>query len=203
MGTRSKDKIRAVLFDWGDVLMFYDGLYRECARHFDCDEASFKAAFKEYEPLFEEGMDEMQIWSNVAKKLGKPAPAEPIWRNAFESVYNENTGLFSLISKLKTEGYKVGLVTNTETALMNFIKEKESYEIFDMIAYSCEPEIMSRKPKTKIFDIACKRLGIPPNQAVFIDNNSDNVAAFQIIGGKGIIYNGQSPEAIHQTIRLA
>ena len=45
---------------------------------------------------------------------------------------------------------------------------------------------------TKKFDVACRRLGITPNEAIFIDDRQDNVGAAVSLWMHGIVYKNNN-----------
>jgi len=78
------------------------------------------------------------------------------------------------------------------------IREEEKYklsEITDLIVYSYEEGLA--KPDPQIYEIACRRLEVQPNQAIFLDDRAENVTAANNLGMRGILFSGTS-QAIDQ-----
>ena len=43
-----------------------------------------------------------------------------------------------------------------------------------------------RKPDREIYELTCARMGIEPTEAVFVDDNADNVAAARAFGMEAV-----------------
>lgn len=57
-------------------------------------------------------------------------------------------------------------------------------ELFDAVVISCEVGL--RKPDPRIFRHAAERLGVPPEQCVFVDDIAHNVRAAEQVGMVGV-----------------
>src|SRR5579863_1311872 len=53
-------------------------------------------------------------------------------------------------------------------------------EMCDLIIYTHEEGIA--KPDLRIFELACKRLGVQPSQMLFLDDSLQNIAAAHALG---------------------
>jgi putative hydrolase of the HAD superfamily len=68
-------------------------------------------------------------------------------------------------------------------------KEQELYgfeELTDLIVYS--HEVGMSKPDPRIYHLTCDRLGVTPDEALFVDDVPEYVAAAQAIGMRGVRY---------------
>jgi len=63
------------------------------------------------------------------------------------------------------------------------------------VVYSYEEGLA--KPDPQIYEIACRRLEVQPNQAIFLDDRAENVTAANNLGMRGILFSGTS-QAIDQ-----
>ena len=43
-----------------------------------------------------------------------------------------------------------------------------------------------RKPEREIYELTCSRMGIAPTEAIFVDDNADNVAAARAYGMEAV-----------------
>jgi FMN phosphatase YigB (HAD superfamily) len=48
-----------------------------------------------------------------------------------------------------------------------------------------------RKPEREIYALTCERLGIEPDEAVFVDDNAENVAAARAFGMEAVHFGDQ------------
>ena len=83
------------------------------------------------------------------------------------------------------KNYKIALISNTGRLHSNYwIKKYKLKEIFPVRVFSYKVKI--QKPHKKIFRAALKKLKVKPNEAVFIDDRSENVKGVKKLGIQGI-----------------
>ena len=95
------------------------------------------------------------------------------------------------IRELKDRGLRLGLLTNN-------VKEFGEHwrtmfpldELFEEVVDSSH--VGMRKPERGIYELTCQRMGIVPTEAVFIDDNADNVAAARAYGMQAVHF-GENP----------
>ena len=95
------------------------------------------------------------------------------------------------IRELKTRGLRLGLLTNN-------IKEFGEHwratfpidELFEDVVDSSH--VGMRKPDREIYELTCARLRITPQEAIFVDDNLDNVAAARSYGMEAVHF-GEDP----------
>jgi epoxide hydrolase-like predicted phosphatase len=94
---------------------------------------------------------------------------------------------------LKDRGFRIGLLTNN-------VKEfGDNWRAMFPIDELCEDVVDSshvgmRKPERAIYELTCARLGVAPEEAVFIDDNADNIAAARDYG-MHTVHFGEDPWA--------
>ena len=95
------------------------------------------------------------------------------------------------IRELKDRGLRLGLLTNN-------VKEFGEHwrtmfpleELFEEVVDSSH--VGMRKPERGIYELTCTRMGIAPDEAVFIDDNLDNVQAARAYGMEAVHF-GENP----------
>jgi epoxide hydrolase-like predicted phosphatase len=95
------------------------------------------------------------------------------------------------IRELKARGLRLGLLTNN-------VKEFGEHwrtmfpleELFEEVVDSSH--VGMRKPERGIYELTCKRMGIVPAEAVFIDDNVDNIDAARAYGMQ-VVHFGVNP----------
>lgn len=181
--------IKAVIFDWGGVLI--ENPAREMAGYIAISLGvpmeTFNNAYRELIPAFQKGtISEGFVWEKICGELNVPKPeVSSLWREAFRSVYTPKEEIFSLASQLKGGGYKVGFLSNAEVPAMNFFHEQH-YDTFDVTVFSCAEGTM--KPERRIYEITLERLGVQPNQAIFIDDREDFIDGAKEMGINTILF---------------
>ena len=182
-------KIESVIFDWGGVLIDdpRPGLLRYCADAFGVSEELYMPVHDSFLDAFQNGLiSEEAFWREISQKLGKPAPSVPsLWSRAFRAAYVPKRGVFALASSLQARGYKTALLSNTELAAAEFLREL-NYDMFDALIVSCTEGVA--KPERRIYEIAVERLGTKAERSVFIDDRLDYVQGARNAGLSAILF---------------
>lgn len=85
--------------------------------------------------------------------------------------------------------YKVGMISNASPGSMDkYFTQDERKKYFDDVVVSCEVDLI--KPWPQIYLLAAERLGIAPQEAVFVDDSSLNCDGAQKVGMHAIVYAG-------------
>ena len=83
--------------------------------------------------------------------------------------------------------YQTAILSNSFAGARR--KEQERYqfgELCDLIIYSHEEGI--EKPDRRIFELTCERLGVQPEEIVFLDDFAPHVAAARELGIHAILF---------------
>ena len=96
-----------------------------------------------------------------------------------------NTRLFDFILASR-QHYLTAMLSNVSAAIWNYYTPEELNKYFDQVILSYQEGIA--KPDPRIYQLACQRLGVQPNECVFTDDNPVNVAAADKVGMHGIIF---------------
>jgi len=91
------------------------------------------------------------------------------------------------LSQVRARGYKTGLVSNIAAYRANWLTEFELAHYFDALVLSCETGML--KPEREMYLTAAQRLGIPPEECVFVDDVPPYVAAAKAVGMTGVRIN--------------
>lgn len=181
--------IRAVIFDWGGVLIddVIPFLTTYVAHHLGiCREDALVQIGCHHVDFAKGVIDEDIFWENICKALDVEKPnGSSLWKEALKAGCLEKHDVFLLIDWLKIQGYKIGLLSNCEFPAVEFFHEC-NYTQFDVCVFSCEEGIC--KPDRRIYEIVLKRLGVASHEAIFIDDKEENVLAAQKVGLFGIVF---------------
>ena len=96
-----------------------------------------------------------------------------------------NQQLFDYITSLK-KNYKIGMLSNAGANWLDKLFTPEQLDLFDATALSFELGLIKPDPRT--YTAICERLGVEPNEAVFVDDIQRYVTGAQDIGMKGVWY---------------
>jgi epoxide hydrolase-like predicted phosphatase len=175
--------MRAVIFDWGGVLIDTpaQGMLTLFAQEFGVTPEAVNNAYIPFGERFQKGeIAEHDLWEGLCAALGVTKPFDSLlWEHVFEQVYTPKEEMFALASLLRERGYKIGLLSNTESPAVRFF-HKQGYAMFDATVFSCDEG--TAKPERRIYEIALERLGVKPPEAVFIDDRADFIEGAQKLG---------------------
>jgi putative hydrolase of the HAD superfamily len=194
--------IEAVIFDWGGVLIDdpRPALMKYCAKALGVSEEAYVKAHNKFMDDFQKGLPSEQIfWAKICRELNRPKPQAPsLWGDAFRAAYSPRTDMFSLVARLKKNGYRTALLSNAEVSAMQFFDELR-YDMFDVAVFSCAEGMI--KPDRKIYEVTVARLGCQPGQAVFIDDRPENINGAKQAGLKTILF-GSTDQVKSELSRL-
>ena len=187
--------IRAVLFDFGSVLVqMGDETPRQAlAEQLGVPLKELYRLVFDSETASRAMVGELTIeqhWQAVGAALGVAPEALPAVRAQFWSADQVNTELVDFIRRLRPK-YKVGLLSNAWNDLRQGMQQRFGFDgLFDELVISAEVGLA--KPDPRIFRLAVARLGVQPEQAIFVDDVLANVEAARLIGLQAIHYRDNS-----------
>ena len=187
--------IRAVIFDFGSVLVqMGDETPRQAlAEQLGVPLKELYRLVFDSETASRAMVGELTIeqhWQAVGAALGVAPEALPAIRAQFWSADQVNTELVEYIRKLRPK-YKVGLLSNAWNDLRQGMQQRFGFDgLFDELVISAEVGLA--KPDPRIFRLAVARLGVQPEQAIFVDDVLANVEAARLIGLQAIHYRDNS-----------
>lgn len=85
---------------------------------------------------------------------------------------------------------------------VEYFNEQNNQQYFDTVVFSCVEKTV--KPDEKIFRIALDRLGLQPQEVVFIDDKIENIRAARQIQMNGIVYENieQVKEKLSKKLKI-
>src|SRR3989344_103301 len=98
-------------------------------------------------------------------------------------------GIKKILGNLKNK-YKVGLISNTTIFEISFIDKFGIRKYFDAVV--CSHDIGKLKPSKEIFNEILLKLGVKPEEAIFIDDSEYNINKAVSYGLKGLHFRSAS-----------
>ncbi|MGH2661211.1 MAG: HAD family hydrolase [Actinomycetota bacterium] len=189
---------RALVIDFGGVLTTSLGdAFRAFCRREGADyehvRAKLRQAYGEADPeslvaKFETGRigrDEFEAELATALSEGLECPIDPhglVARMIADLRMDER--MVSAVRSARAQGIRTALLSNSWGV--------ESYphellaDLFDEVVISGQAGL--RKPDPQAFRLAAERLGLPPEECVFVDDVRRNVDAAQAVGMRGLVH---------------
>ena len=101
--------------------------------------------------------------------------------------YETNPEIVKLVETVRAKGYKTLICSNNFPARINGLEQKFGFlKNFDTVILSYE--VGETKPSEIIFNELIKRSGLKPEEILFIDDRSENIAAAKSLGLTAIHY---------------
>ena len=180
--------LKAVIFDFGGVLARTRSQHlRQTWEHrlsLRPGEASELVFGGELGRAAQHGwISDTEHWAFIQRRLELDDATLAQFRRDFFAEDGIDTDLLAYIDRLRS-GYRVGLLSNATTSARRFFTASGIADHFDAITISGEEGVM--KPDARIYRIALARLNVEPNEAIFVDDFSENVAAARVLGMTGV-----------------
>ena len=94
--------------------------------------------------------------------------------------------MIAFVSSLRPR-YKTALLSNAwPEARASLEKRRGLGAVADVLILSCEEQLM--KPDTRIYQLAAERLGVAPEEALFVDDHLPNVEGARDAGMRAVHY---------------
>lgn len=184
--------IRAVIFDIGGVLEATPTLGRVLTKW----EAKFQLQPGEMdtrlEHIWQAGslgtMSETEVRAGIRQTLGLSqaqvdAFMDDLW---LQYVGALNVEVADYFCSLRPR-YRTAIISNSFVGAREREQAKYHFDrMCDFILYSHEEGIA--KPDRRIFERACQRLGVQPEEVVFVDDAEANIAAARALGMQAILF---------------
>lgn len=184
--------VKAVLVDFGGVLttsvIEAFGAYSQSVSGDPAlvlrllrDDSEAAAALADHEcGRLSQAAFEARIAERLAER-GVPVPPSGMVA-AVQAAMHPDEAMLAALARLRAHGVPVALVTNSlgDDCYRGF----DLSELADVVVISSEVGV--RKPSRRIYEIACERLGVAPEECVLIDDLLHNLSGAARIGIRGL-----------------
>ena len=178
--------IKTVILDIGNVLVEFRWrkLYEEFGLEGE-DLEKFADATVRHQAWID--LDQGIITTEEAKE--EYVKAAPEYREYVERIYPEMDKMLvqfdytiPWIKELKERGYRIYILSNWSKPAYDACQDKalNFLPLVDGVVFSYKEFVI--KPDKKIYDIICSRYDINPAEAVFLDDNEDNIISAREFG---------------------
>ncbi|HME87550.1 MAG TPA: HAD family phosphatase [Candidatus Nanoarchaeia archaeon] len=173
--------IKAIIFDFGGVISSEPSLSKFCesfAKENELNKDQFKYIFLEHWVHARIGnIKTNQFWEGISAQLSI-SPTK--LRRAFFDYFSVKEEALEFVLKLKKK-YKTAILTNSIEDWFEEIKTKYLLKrYFDAIVTSYEEKMA--KPDVLLFRHTAQKLGVNPDDCLYVDDMKDNLLAAQKVG---------------------
>ena len=192
MKNSKSGKIKAVIFDLGNVLVNYD--VKKAAKRFSAVSGlSTREIWKRFflsrfEQAYTRGAISTREFHRIAcKTLGASLPLS-VFRHYWNDIFWENPGLERLLVRIKKH-YPLYLISNTNALHFNYIKKH-----FKLLRHFKRKfpshEVGARKPDLRIYRRVLKKIRLRPEETVFIDDMKSFIRGARKAGMHALRFRG-------------
>lgn len=187
--------IKAVLFDYGGVLTeggttgciqrFIGAVYDLPPETIDADRDLMLAARSGE-------IDEASFFEQMNKRHPE---GERLNRQNFlahSDIFAKSEPVYALAARLRTSGIQTGILSNIYDFTGDELRRQGFYDGFDPVILSCTEHVA--KPEPEIYQRAIARLGVKPDEVIFVDDFERCLVPVRSMGWHAVL--AVSPEQI-------
>jgi len=127
-----------------------------------------------------------EFWHEIGPELGLNSVDEvDAFRHRYRADEEINQGVLDLIHRLHGN-YKLAVLSNSPPGLSKGLADWNMLNFFKVVF--CSGDEGMAKPDPEAFELTLERLGLKPNEAVFIDDTREHVEAARKLGLQGILF---------------
>jgi putative hydrolase of the HAD superfamily len=197
--------VRGLLVDFGGVLttnVFQS--FKQFAEAEGLPPDTIKRAFKEDREALallrrlEKGeLDAHEFEPLFAERIGvKGDRVEGLVERLFAGVGPEDE-MLGAVKRAREAGIKTGLISNSWGGSGIHYEGTPLQELFDAVVIS--GDVGMHKPEPEIFRLGAEKIGVPPEECVFVDDLRENCAGAEAVGMTAILHRG--PESTLPQLR--
>jgi len=95
--------------------------------------------------------------------------------------------MLDAVRRARASGVKTGLISNSWGEGLAY-DQSTLDELFDAVVIS--GDVGMHKPEPEIFILGAEKIGVPPEECVFVDDLRENCAGAEAVGMKAILHRG-------------
>lgn len=182
--------IRGVILDYGEVICLRpaETKIQRLANEFSLDPAEFLVRYHKNRSGYDQGVTSAEdYWQDVAG-AGTQISASHLTqlRKWDVELWSElDPVMLAWIENLQRGGFKTALLSNMHADMATHVRQAFKWVArLDVPILSCELKIV--KPSPEIYTRSLEKLGLAPQEALFIDDRIVNVEAAQKVGLKTV-----------------
>jgi putative hydrolase of the HAD superfamily len=198
---------RALVLDYGNVLT---GPQRAAhvarmAARLDVKTDAFATVYRAEREPYDAGEPPEAYWQRVVARLGRAAMFTPA---VLAALIAEDSGswmdyreeVWRIAATFRGRGGRTGFLSNNVPPLMASLRAEGRLDVFHVVTASCEARVT--KPDAEIFRVCLDALGVAPEDALFVDDYAENVAAAERLGMRALQFQGEDAVARHEALAL-
>jgi len=195
--------IKAVIFDIGGVLIEWNDqwIIDDIKNTLLISEETARRCWERHlHPLSRGEISEQEFWTLFCSDAGVNVSnsLHDVMMREFINRFQPNQAVISIAQRLKKNGYRIAILSNSIEPHLNFLRSKNIDDDFEFAVYSSEVGV--EKPDREIYELTLAKVGLPAEETVFIDNVEGNIVGAQKVGMRGIVYT--TDQQLEQDLRI-
>lgn len=176
--------IKAVVFDAGGVITEWKKPLKKFLKQLGVSAEDWMKAIKPDEESANKGLVEPDEYcQRIMRRLGYSNQWR-LLRKVMPGSFQRIEQTFQLLAELKGK-YRLAMLTNAFKGSVDALDKKTHHkQYFDLIIDSSVVGLV--KPDKRIFLLTCKRLGLRPEDCLFVDDDEINIMAAEKLGFKTV-----------------
>lgn len=161
--------IKTVLFDFGGVLgpVGKRGFITKIVADL-CGRDPSQVLFSDLEPsLRGTPEEEAQFFAELNRRYNADITPDKFLSKCFE-LFEPATEVYDMAARLRRSGLQTGILSNVFSLNAREIERRGLYDGFEPIVLSCYEKLV--KPDPRIYHQALQKLGLQPQEVLFIDD---------------------------------
>ena len=186
--------VRAVIFDFGGVLCFHpsEDRFARIADLFGISTPELLHLFWANRIDYDAGLvDARAYWTQIAQAAGRPMDDDllrTLVEFEIELWNNYDQRILRWAAYLRSSGFRTAILSNLPPALGEALRATPGFlDPFDHVTFSYELKVV--KPVAAIYHDAIRGVGVPPAEALFLDDKAENVEGARAVGLQAEIYS--------------
>lgn len=195
--------IKNIIFDVGGVLLKYRP--REYTYRIISDPKAAEAVYRnlfdgdEWKQIDGGTMTEEEGIARVVKRIPQFADSVQLAMADWPSCLKVNEGMPEILGRLKSENYKLYLLSNTSLRFYEYSPKFEMFRLFDGMVISAKEKLL--KPDPAIYHCLANRFHLKLKECLFIDDMQVNIEGAEKVGMHG--HHFENAEELDSYFRLA
>jgi putative hydrolase of the HAD superfamily len=184
-------KIRALILDYGGVIsqLQNSGNVNNILQSLRLDIKDFKDVYRKQRAQYDSSqISGERYWINILEHYGlEPTGFEiaSFIREDVKSWTQINETMIQFITESRSRIHKLAILSNMTSDTLAYIREHYDWlELFDGLVFSCE--VGKNKPDREIYEACLRKLGLCPNECLFVDDSAENVKGALELGMSAI-----------------
>lgn len=197
--TSMKSGISFIYFDIGGVFLNWVQGFRNVSAKYNIAVSDIEVVVKKHWDYVVRGGETDAYMRDLASliRLPEPYPEVTDFWSDFHTPITESHEFAAELSRT----YRLGIITNAEKNAYHYATRKRLVPQISWEVVVDSSVVGYAKPEPRIYEIAEQRVGVRPQELLFIDDVPEHIEAVRARGWQGVVYDTDNPKKSINEIR--